>query len=159
MKYGPGASAPIWPTLFPAGEVWFAEFNETCINSYWNEAMPWKFVASDQANRSDLARWMRQPGGQFDFIIDDGGHTNVQIWVLFDFHFESALKPGGTYSIEDLQVSDRIPWYFGGVLEAKGKTMVDILLGWISQLLTFGDWKGFLHGRNFEFRAPFKLPS
>lgn len=45
------------------------------------------------------------PGGGFDVIIDDGGHNNFQQFNSFIVLFLHALKPGGVYFIEDLQVS------------------------------------------------------
>jgi hypothetical protein len=48
---------------------------------------------------------VEQSGGNFDFIIDDGGHTNEQNFNSFMVLFQKALKPGGQYVIEDLQTS------------------------------------------------------
>ena len=42
----------------------------------------------------------------FDVIIDDGGHTNCQIWTSFQ-KLWPTVKPGGLYFIEDMQVAKR----------------------------------------------------
>ncbi len=41
-----------------------------------------------------LNEWIEQSGGEFNVIIDDGGHTNSQIKTSFDVLFEKALLPG-----------------------------------------------------------------
>lgn len=64
------------------------------------------FVLSsgDQGNASAVEQWVVESGGDFDFVIDDGGHFNNQILTTFDILWNKALKKGGIYFIEDLQV-------------------------------------------------------
>jgi hypothetical protein len=50
-----------------------------------------------------LDRWIKESGGDFDVIIDDGGHANCQIWTSF-LKLWPTLKSGGFYFIEDMQV-------------------------------------------------------
>lgn len=59
-------------------------------------------VVGDQLNRDDIHRWVRETGGNFSVIIDDGGHGNDMIYNTFDIMFQDALAPGGLYFIEDL---------------------------------------------------------
>jgi hypothetical protein len=41
-------------------------------------------------------------GGDFDVIIDDGGHTMKQQITTMDYLIPNALKPGGLFFMEDL---------------------------------------------------------
>jgi hypothetical protein len=59
-------------------------------------------LVGDQGDIPTLHKWVQQTGGGFDFIIDDGGHTNPQQLSSFMVLFQHALKPGGLYVIEDL---------------------------------------------------------
>ena len=68
----------------------------------------------DQAKKDVLRKLIRDAGivpgehpwlsgeGQFDIIIDDGGHYPDQIKTSFRVLFHSALRPGGVYVIEDI---------------------------------------------------------
>jgi hypothetical protein len=38
-----------------------------------------KVVTGSQSNKDDLQRWIAETGGNFDVIIDDGGHTAIDI--------------------------------------------------------------------------------
>lgn len=44
-----------------------------------------------------LESWVSMTGGGFDLVVDDGGHTNMQLYNSFAVLFEKALKPGGLY--------------------------------------------------------------
>lgn len=98
VRYGAGASSKIWPVLFPKGDIWFAEYDKACIEKFWTNDLPWKYVVGDQANLGDLRSWVETMRGGFDYIIHDGAHTNPSIWQSFEYLFEKALKPGGAYS-------------------------------------------------------------
>lgn len=138
MPYGAGVSSTIWPLMFPEGQVWFAEYDKDCIDKFWNEHLPWMYVTGDQANVNDLEKWVQITGGQFDFIIDDGGHTNPQVWNSFQFLWQHGLKAGGTYFIEDLHNVRVGEWYGGGVPGSR-KTMVDVLQEYLGRLITTGE--------------------
>ena len=135
MIYGAGASAQIWKSLFKTGEIWVAEFNTTCAKATWSATSGWKYVTGDQANKTDLYNWIAITGGNFDFIIDDGGHTNRQIWTSFDILFKHALKPGGVYFLEDLHVGRVDPYHAGGVPGSDGAVMMDVIADWTDQLV------------------------
>ena len=133
MTYGPGASSKIWPALFPKGQIWLADVDGDCVKRYWNARMPWQYVTGDQSKETVLNVWLNKMGDNFDFIIDDGAHTNAAIWTSFQFLFYNALKPGGVYFIEDLHVNKADPWYGGGV--HYGLSVIDILQDWMQQLV------------------------
>jgi hypothetical protein len=68
---------------------------------------------------------------------DDGGHYNHHIYNSFATLFHQALKPGGVYFIEDLQVA-RQSLYRG---PAGGAIMPDVITDWVESIMaaiTFG---------------------
>jgi hypothetical protein len=58
----------------------------------------------NQENIEDLNEFISNVGGDFDLIIDDGGHTMKQQQISFGVLFKE-LKNGGVYIIEDLHTS------------------------------------------------------
>lgn len=60
----------------------------------------------NQENINDLNDFVKNVGGEFDLIIDDGGHTMKQQQISFGVLFK-RLKNGGVYIIEDLHTSVR----------------------------------------------------
>lgn len=106
MYYGPGASVAVWKKLFPLAELWEAEFNEKCVEKSKAEGKleGINTLTGDQMNVDTLDEWIEKSGGEFDVIIDDGGHQQCQIWTSLQ-KLWPAVKPGGLYFIEDLQVS------------------------------------------------------
>ena len=69
-------------------------------------------------------------------VQDDGGHQNHHIYNSFATLFHQALKPGGVYFIEDLQVS-RLPFTRG----PPGTPIVaTVLTYWVESLLSTGTW-------------------
>ena len=77
-----------------------------------------------------LRKWILQSGGDFDIIIDDGGHKNTQILKSFQALWP-ILKRGGSYFIEDLQVG----WTAFYEDSNKKHIMADVIQEWIQQLL------------------------
>ena len=111
MHYGPGKSAKLWSELFthPLTEIWEAEVNVACA-SQWNETIKNRILTGNQAEEATLRNWIATTGGEFDIIIDDGGHTYSQQLTSLRVLFESGLKAGGIYFMEDL-VSNALPGY------------------------------------------------
>jgi hypothetical protein len=58
----------------------------------------------NQENIEDLQEFISKVGGEFDLIIDDGGHTMKQQQISFGILFKE-LKNNGVYIIEDLHTS------------------------------------------------------
>jgi hypothetical protein len=58
----------------------------------------------DQGNSHELQRFVQLSGGNFDIILDDGGHTMQQQITSFTVLFPH-VKSGGMYIIEDLHTS------------------------------------------------------
>ena len=106
MGYGPGASVKLWKALFPEADLWEAEFNGKCVqkNQDMLLGLGLNTLVGDQGNPEVLDGWIEKSGGEFDVIIDDGGHTNCQIWTSFQ-KLWPTVKRGGLYFIEDMQVA------------------------------------------------------
>lgn len=58
----------------------------------------------NQEVKEDLVEFIEKNGGEFDLIIDDGGHTMKQQQISFGVLFRH-LKSGGVYILEDLHTS------------------------------------------------------
>lgn len=104
-----GRSVELWEEYFPHGELYFIDITYDFL-----EVFPVRstFYLADQEKPEDLARVVRDSGGEFDIIIDDGGHTMNQQIVSFRELFPH-LKSGGIYIVEDLHTS-YWPMYGGG---------------------------------------------
>lgn len=63
-----------------------------------------KVLLGNQEDRDDLNGILTNIDGNFDLIIDDGGHTMRQQQTSFGFLFRH-LKNGGVYILEDLHTS------------------------------------------------------
>jgi len=101
MEYGPGASAHIWPRLFPNASIYFVEYDGNCVKKYQSELdeLGITVFVGDQADKSFLRRVAM--AGPYDIIIDDGGHSDRQMLNSLRI-LSDALSPGGIYFIEDM---------------------------------------------------------
>lgn len=113
MRYGPGASLQLWKTLLicPGDDIWFGEYNSTCVEKFKEDGVleGINTVVGDQGDPSTLKGWIAKSKGDFDVIVDDGGHDQSQIFESFE-HLWPTVKKGGLYFIEDLQVAN-LPQY------------------------------------------------
>lgn len=132
MSYGPGASVALWQLLFWSdAEIWEAEYDTRCVAyGRWRRRWPGiHIITGDQGDRPTVEAWVRETGGQFDVVIDDGGHRNNQILNSFEVLWPT-VKPGGLYFLEDLQVG-RMPPY-----DSVSRIVIaDLVAGWIQQLV------------------------
>ena len=71
--------------------------------------MPLHALVGDQANRTDLRRWIVESGGGFNAVIDDGSHRNADILASFEELWPHVL-PGGVYFIEDMITGRPARW-------------------------------------------------
>jgi len=131
MRGGPGASVGLWKSLFPSATLWEAEFDAECVQKAEAKGLlaGIQVVTGDQGNQTTVQGWIAESGGDFDAVIDDGGHFNKQIRTSFETLWPH-VKPGGMYFLEDLQVGRVAPWNDGGVVIA------DMVEAWVEQLLT-----------------------
>ncbi len=112
MRYGPGASYHLWLRYFtnPASSIRFMEYDKKCARAFSTNISPQvRIFGGDQSKVEDLQQMIDEFGiDQYDFIVDDGGHTMEQQIVSLKFLLK-YVKPGGFYFLEDLQTS-----YHGG---------------------------------------------
>jgi hypothetical protein len=133
-----GGSVQLWEDYFPNAELHFVDMTKYFIQ-YFSKRSQYHFL--DQANINVLKNF-GQKFGQFDIIIDDGGHVMEQqinsFKVLFDF-----VKPGGMYVIEDLHTSYNKNYHGSyhqvnhgniSVMEAGKSTAVDFLKQFIDDI-------------------------
>ena len=137
MHYDAGASAEVWSKVFPKADVWFAELDKTCLantkKKFKAKGISFNGVQGDQSDFAVLDRWVRETGGNFDVVIDDGGHTNCMIYNSF-IKLWPHVKPGGYYVMEDLQVG-RQPQYNRDEQKCGGIVVADMVKDWIEAML------------------------
>ncbi|PNY24885.1 8-demethyl-8-alpha-L-rhamnosyl tetracenomycin-C 2'-O-methyltransferase [Tolypocladium capitatum] len=106
MDYGPGASYYTWLEYFHNVELYFIESEAACAEKYKDKTASAHVFTGDQADAAFLEQFAvdTTADGQFDIIIDDGGHTMEQQITSLE-HLWPIVKPGGLYVIEDLQTS------------------------------------------------------
>ena len=131
MAYGPGASAKLWRKYLPRAQVWEADFDAACVSHHSAalDSLGVHILVGDQSNTAHLHQWINSSGGNFDIIVDDGGHTNMQQYNAFVTLFVHALNPGGIYFLEDLVVSRT--WVDGD----KKHVMADVIRDWVENLM------------------------
>lgn len=88
------------------------EYDGACAAKWANETTGATIFVGDQGDRASLEDFIAKNGGDFDIIIDDGGHTMDQQKTSLDVLWK-IVKPGGVYLVEDLDTS-YIPQYGGG---------------------------------------------
>ena len=106
MVAGAGASAKLWLKLFPTLDLWMADYEASCVEHERKAGRleGIKTVTGDQGDAAILQEWLITTGGNFDVIIDDGSHHNKHNKATFEGLWP-ALRPGGLYFLEDLQVA------------------------------------------------------
>ena len=80
------------------------EYDAACADKWAAETKGATIYAGDQADKVFLQKFIDETGGDFDIIIDDGGHTMNQQQVSLETLWK-IVKPGGMYFVEDLQTS------------------------------------------------------
>lgn len=96
-----GSSVKMWEEYFTHADLHFIDINFDAIEYFSKRA---HYHLCNQENREELTQLMQKTGGEFDVIIDDGGHTMSQQITSFTVLFPH-IKRGGMYIIEDLHTS------------------------------------------------------
>lgn len=99
-------SIDMWKAYFPQAKIYGLD-----INTEYRDERICVFRA-DQSNVGQLQNIITQIPGRCDFIIDDGSHLPEHQCLTFDIFFRELLQEGGTYIIEDIEVSY---WKRGGL--------------------------------------------
>jgi hypothetical protein len=109
-----GASIRTWREYFPNASIygydmfsdhsWSAETGKIITPHPIPDIPGTTLFRGDQGSRSDLQKFIDTYGGDFDIIIDDGGHAMDHQQISFGF-LSQYLKPTGMYVIEDLITS------------------------------------------------------
>ena len=102
-----GRSHRLWLEYFPNAKIYgydIFEYGHDELqrlqegNPFLDRSVMFK---GDQSNVEHLNKFKSEHGGNFDMIIDDGGHTMEQMQTSLN-HLWDSVKPGGIYVIEDL---------------------------------------------------------
>ena len=129
-----GRSHRMWLEYFPNANIYGFDIFKFGVdelnrlqkdNPYLDRSIMFK---GDQENTNDLEKFLSLHGGDFDIIIDDGGHTIKQQQLSLGILF-NAVKPGGYYIIEDLHAcSGEWPTLYGYQVINEGDTLTTDLL-------------------------------
>jgi hypothetical protein len=100
-----GNGTLLWQEYFPCADLYGLEYDVR--NSQTDGALRITTVQGDQGNATFLETdFLRQTdGGNFDVIVDDGGHHYEQQVTSYRVLFDRALNPGGLYLLEDIETS------------------------------------------------------
>jgi hypothetical protein len=131
-----GASAALWTSYLPPGSaIHLAEYDAACARQRYvsPEVTGWALHTGDQQDGATLARWVADSGGGMDVVVDDGGHTNMQIYASFVALFPRMLRPGGVYVVEDIHCGRHGTW--GGGDGASNFLFIDAVTDWVDQLV------------------------
>lgn len=120
-----GGSLELWRQYFPNAEIIGVDIDENCKE---HEGENIKVFIGDQHNVKFL-----ETLGDFDIIIDDGGHYMTQQQVSMNTLLANQLNDGGLYVIEDLHTS-----YWEQFLDIR-KTTISALKDMIDDLHQYAD--------------------
>lgn len=96
-----GDSVKLWEDYFPMAELHFIDCTMENVTYFSKRS---RYLLADQGNPEDLQKVIEITGGEFDVIIDDGGHMMGQQITSFIELFPH-IKSGGMYIVEDLHTS------------------------------------------------------
>lgn len=100
-----GNSLRMWRDYFPNAMIYGLDvqthqfFTEERISTHY----------ANQSSEKDIDNFINNFGGNFDIIIDDGGHDPIYQQITLGFLFKH-LNSGGVYIIEDLHTSFIDDW-------------------------------------------------
>jgi hypothetical protein len=105
-----GASLRMWKHYFshPDAVMVGIDIEKECAQ-FGDPAQGRHIRIGSQTDSAFLAGVVRE-FGPFDIIIDDGSHCSADIIASFNSLFDSGLKSGGTYFVEDLHANYWTRW-------------------------------------------------
>lgn len=98
-----GCSARMWEDYFSNAQLFYIDINPGA-HQFLRDFKRTHLHIANQEDPKALAEFIKKVGGNFDIIIDDGGHTMNQQITSFKVLFPH-VKSGGIYIIEDLHTS------------------------------------------------------
>ncbi|HWH94957.1 MAG TPA: class I SAM-dependent methyltransferase [Baekduia sp.] len=98
-----GGSLRMWRDYLPNATLHGIDIEPRAL-AYQDEIPNAQVRLVDQGDAAALDRFVAELGGNYDFILDDGGHTMVQQIVSFEVLWPQVM-PGGVYAVEDLGTS------------------------------------------------------
>jgi predicted O-methyltransferase YrrM len=98
-----GGSLRMWRDYLPNAVLHGIDIDARTL-AYQDEIPNSQVRLVDQGSAEALEAFVAELGGNYDFILDDGGHTMVQQIVTFEVLWPQIM-PGGIYVIEDLGTS------------------------------------------------------
>ena len=119
-----GASVKLWEEYFKAADLHFMDITFQNAEYFSNRS---QYHLCNQESIAELRNLINTTGGDFDVILDDGGHTMNQQITSFKTLFPH-VKSGGMYIIEDLHTSYWPHWGGGnhrGTAIAFLKSLID----------------------------------
>ncbi|UKZ73869.1 hypothetical protein TrVFT333_001523 [Trichoderma virens FT-333] len=140
VPYGPGASYWTWKEYFEDVDLYFIDNDVECTHR-WAE-LQWRpgttVFLGDQGDPDFLEDFIEATGGEFDVILDDGGHFMHQQIISLQ-HLWRTIKPGGVYFCEDLETS-YFPMFDGDAssVDASKYTMTKHIFELIDDKMIFG---------------------
>lgn len=96
-----GESVKLWEEYFTHADLHFMDIDFGRIRYISDRS---HYHLCNQESPEELQEFIAASGGNFDIIIDDGGHTMNQQITSFQMLFPH-IKSGGMYIIEDLHTS------------------------------------------------------
>ncbi len=121
-----GASHKMWKCFFDSAEIYGIDIKP----KPWVEKLGIHTYIANQAKREDLQQFILESGGEFDVIIDDGGHYMNHQQISLGYLFEH-LAPGGLYIIEDVHTSLRTFYNGFGVDSTGSNTTFNMIMQYI----------------------------
>ncbi|MBI3258641.1 MAG: class I SAM-dependent methyltransferase [Ignavibacteriae bacterium] len=120
-----GASVKLWEEYFKNADLHFMDITFQEVRYSSNRS---HYHLCNQESSKELQSFIATSGGNFDIIIDDGGHTMNQQITSFRELFPH-LKSGGMYIIEDLHTS-----YWDGWGSDSGQNTIAFLKSLIDEV-------------------------
>jgi predicted O-methyltransferase YrrM len=116
-----GGSLRMWRDYLPNAVLHAIDIEPRTL-AYQDEVPNSQVRLVDQGDPAALDRFVAELGGNYDFVLDDGGHTMLQQIVSFEVLWPHIM-PGGIYAIEDFATSYFVE--YGGKELRQPDTAVD----------------------------------
>jgi Methyltransferase domain len=95
-----GASLMMWHEYFENATIFGIDHNDAYVRPMMGKEMFIQAVCMEATKKEDWDHFAKCWGGDFDIIIDDGGHFSNQIIAAFNNAWP-LLGRGGLYFVED----------------------------------------------------------